>query len=105
MPSRGKFHAGEGDGDLTDWIDRLVEQGVMNQEDTDAIKELLEDGFPSSLEGIMPGFSDGERKFEFDSDDGRFRFRGHWKWNGWEDDDSSEDDDAENDGISFAAQF
>ncbi len=107
VPSRGEFHHNFGEGDIFDWLDDLVEDGVMSQEDADAIRGILEDGFPSSIEGIMPGLHDDERKFEFDSDDGHFRFRGRWKWDGWEDDDSSDSDDkgAENDDIFFAAQF
>ncbi len=66
----------------TDWIDGLVERGVMSRKDADEFKAWFED-LPDSLGEEFPEFA-GERDFEFDTDDGRFRFR--WRW------DSSDDD-------------
>ena len=65
-----------------DWIDELVERGIMTREDADEFKSWLED-LPAEFEERAPNFSD-DRDFEFDSDDGRFRFR--WRWDGSDDD-------------------
>ncbi len=66
----------------TDWIDQLVERGIMTEEDADQFRSWFE-GLPNDFDEWAPDFS-GDRDFEFDSDDGRFRFR--WRW------DSSDDD-------------
>ncbi len=65
-----------------DWIDELVERGVMTEEDADELKSLFDD-LPEEFDERLPGFLD-DRDFEFGSDDGRYRFR--WRW------DSSDDD-------------
>ncbi len=67
---------------LPDWLDDLVERGVITEEDADELKSLFDD-FPEEFDERLPGFLD-DRDFEFDSDDGRFRFR--WRW------DSSDED-------------
>lgn len=81
----------------TEWIDRLVERGLMTEEDADEFKSWFDD-LPKEFDERIPGFS-GDRDFEFDSDDGRFRFR--WRWSQPDDDwffesDPEYDKDAEN---------
>ena len=98
----GRFGwSGEGDG--AEWLDDLFEEGLFNAETEDEIREWLE-GLPDSFEFDMEDFP-GDGSFEFDSDDGKFRFRGHWRtdeseW-GSEDDGGSKDDDDNGGGISF----
>ena len=88
-----------------DWLDDLVERGVMTQKEVDQLKSWLEN-LPDSFSEEMPTFP-GNRSFEFDSDDGRFRFRGEWQFSEPEDDSADEhkDDDkyelVPNRGISF----
>lgn len=65
-----------------DWIDDLVELGLMTEEDADEFRSWFDD-LPNEFDKRGPHFS-GDRDFEFDGDDGRFRFR--WRW------DSSGDD-------------
>ena len=65
-----------------EWIDELVERGIMTEEDADEFRSWFE-GLPKDFDGWGPDFS-GDRDFEFDSDDGRFRFR--WRWDGSDDD-------------------
>ena len=76
-----------------EWLDQLVEQGVISQEDADRIESWIDD-LPDAFGEGFRGFPGG-REFEFDSDDGRFRFRGQWRFG--ESDDAepshSEDDD------------
>ncbi len=69
--------------DRADWIDELVEDGVMSREEAEKFKSWF-GSLPDSLDKGMPDFS-GDQDFEFDSEDGRFRFR--WSW-----DDSREHD-------------
>ena len=64
-----------------DWLDDLVERGIMTEEDADELKSWFDD-LPQEFDEKLPGFLD-DREFGFDSDDGRFRFR--WRW------DSSDD--------------
>ncbi len=70
------------DDDAWDWLEELVEERVMDDE------------FEGWLEGLpmegLPEFP-GNGSFEFDSNDGRFSFRGEWHW--------SESDDYESDHI------
>ncbi len=93
--SPGRFGwSGEGDG--AEWLDDLFEEGLFNAETEDEIREWLE-GLPDSFEFDMEDFP-GDGSFEFDSDDGKFRFRGHWRmdeseWGSDKDDDPKEDDD------------
>lgn len=69
--------------DRADWIDELVEDGVMSEEEADKFKSWF-GALPDSLDKGIPDFS-GDKDFEFDTEDGRFRFR--WSW-----DDSREHD-------------
>ena len=88
-----------------EWIDELVERGIMTEEDADEFRSWFE-GLPKDFDGWGPDFY-GDRDFEFDSDDGRFRFR--WRWDGSDDDPwgDYEDEDKDryglgrNKGISF----
>ncbi len=57
----------------TKWIDQLVERGFMTEEDADEFKSWF-NNLPNEFDERIPDFS-GDREFEFDSDDGRFRFR------------------------------
>ena len=88
-----------------DLLNDLVERGVMKPEEVDQLKEWL-DNLPDSFGDAKPRYSD-KRSFEFDSDDGRFRFRGEWNFGEPEDDSTDEhkDDDryelGPNKGISF----
>ena len=94
-----------------DLLDDLVERGVIKPEEVDQLKEWL-DNLPDSFGDAKPRFSD-KRSFEFDSEDGRFRFRGEWNFGEPEDDstdehkDDNDDDDDDryelgpNKGISF----
>ena len=91
-----------------DLLDDLVERGVMTQDEADQIQSWLEN-LPDSGSETMPKFL-GNRSFEFDSDDGSFRFRGEWNFGEPEDDSTDEhkddkDDDryelGRNKGISF----
>ena len=89
-----------------DWLEDLVKSGVMTQEDVDQLRSWLDD-LPDSFGDGMPRFSD-ERNFEFESDDGRFRFKGRWGFGDSEDDSADEYEDDEdryellpNKGISF----
>ena len=94
-----------------DLLDDLVERGVMTQDEADQIQSWLEN-LPDSVSETMPKFL-GNRSFEFDSEDGRFRFRGEWNFGEPEDDstdehkDDNDDDDDDryelgpNKGISF----
>ncbi len=80
-----------------EWIDQLVERGIMTEDDADQFRSWFE-GLPNEFDDRIPDFS-GDRDFEFDSDDGRFRFR--WRWNQPDDDwffesDPEYDKDAEN---------
>ena len=68
--------------DEWEWIDQLVERGIMTEDDADQFRSWFE-GLPKDFDEWGPDYS-GDRDFEFDSDDGRFRFR--WRW------DSSDDD-------------
>ncbi len=99
----GGYRPGIVPGDYSEWLDGLVEKGLMTQEDADELEALL-DGFKDSFEEGMPG----QHSFDFDSDDGRFRFRGHWGWHGKGDGDSSsegsestEDGEASDTNISY----
>ncbi len=81
----------------TEWVDQLVERGIITEEDADEFKSWF-DELPNEFDDRIPDFS-GDRDFEFDSDDGRFRFR--WRWNQPDDDwffesDPEYDKDAEN---------
>ncbi len=73
------------DDDTWEWLEELVEERVMDDE------------FEGWLEGLpmegLPEFP-GNGSFEFDSDDGRFSFRGEWHWSGSDD---YESDHIEND--------
>ena len=80
----------------------------MKPEEVDQLKEWL-DNLPDSFGDGKPRYSD-KRSFEFDSEDGRFRFRGEWNFGEPEDDSTDEhkddnDDDryelGPNKGISF----
>ena len=93
-----------------DWLNDLVERGVMKPEEVDQLKEWL-NNLPDSFGDGKPRYSD-KRSFEFDSEDGRFRFRGEWNFGEPEDDstdehkdDNDDDDDryelGPNKGISF----
>ena len=93
-----------------DLLDDLVERGVIKPEEVDQLKEWL-DNLPDSFGDGKPRYSD-KRSFEFDSEDGRFRFRGEWNFGEPEDDstdehkdDNDDDDDryelGPNKGISF----
>lgn len=62
--------------DSSEWIDDLVEDGVMSREDADRFKSWF-GSLPDSLDKGIPDFS-GDKDFEFDTEDGRFRFR--WSW-------------------------
>ena len=64
------------DDDPWEWLEELLEEGVMD----DQFEGWLE-GFPKE---DLPEFP-GNSSFEFDSDDGRFRFRGEWRWSGSDD--------------------
>ena len=78
-------------GDHTDWLDELVEQGIMTREEADRLESWIED-LPDAFGEGLRGFP-GEREFEFNSDDGRFRFRGHWRSGDSEEDEPSHSDD------------
>ena len=89
-----------------DLLDDLVERGVMTQDEADQIQSWLEN-LPDSVSETMPKFL-GNRSFEFDSDDGSFRFRGEWNFGEPEDDSTDEHKDdndiyelGPNKGISF----
>ena len=71
-----------------DLLDDLVERGVMTQDEADQIQSWLEN-LPDSVSETMPKFL-GYRSFEFDSDDGSFRFRGEWNFGEPEDDSTHE---------------
>lgn len=77
-----------------DWLDELVEQGVMTREDADRLESWFED-LPDAFGEGLRGFPDG-REFEFDSDDGRFRFRGQWRFGESDDAEPSHSDDDDN---------
>lgn len=70
------------DDDAWDRLEELVEERVMDDEFEDWLEGLPMEGLPE-----FPG----NGSFEFDSDDGRFSFRGEWHW--------SESDDYESDHI------
>ena len=74
-----------------DLLDDLVERGVMTQDEADQIQSWLEN-LPDSVSETMPKFL-GNRSFEFDSDDGSFRFRGEWNFGEPEDDSTDEHKD------------
>ena len=100
--SPGRFGwSGEGDG--AEWLDDIFEEGLLTAEGEDEIKEWLE-GLPDSFEFDLEDFP-GDGSFEFDSDDGRFRFRGHWRMDesewGSDGDGGAKKDDDNGDGISF----
>ena len=80
--------------DHADWLDELVEQGVMSREEADILESWFED-LPGAFGEGLRGFP-GERDFEFDSDDGRFRFRGQWRFGEDEDVEPSHSDDDDN---------
>ena len=88
-----------------DWLGDLVERGVMTQEEVDQLRSWLDD-LPDSFGDAMPRFSD-ERNFEFESDDGRFRFKGRWGFDKPDNNSSENDEDEDkyelrpNKGISF----
>ena len=78
-----------------DLLDDLVERGVMTQDEADQIQSWLEN-LPDSVSETMPKFL-GNRSFEFDSDDGSFRFRGEWNFGEPEDDSTDEHKDDKDD--------
>ncbi len=91
--------------DGAEWLDDLFEEGLFAAETEDGIREWLE-GLPNSFEFDLEDFP-GDGSFEFDSDDGKFRFRGHWRtdeseW-GPDHDGGSKEDEDNGDGISFSA--
>ena len=92
-----------GEDDGAEWLDDLFEEGLFTAEGEDEIREWLED-LPDSFEFNMEDFP-GDGSFEFDSDDGRFRFRGHWRMDerewGQDGDGGAKKDDDNGDGISF----
>ena len=78
----------DGDG-ASEWLDRMVEKGILDDADVDELEswlEELEDDWDGGWRAIP-----GERRFEFDTDDGRFRFRGEWRY-GEPGDDFADDD-------------
>ncbi len=88
-----------------DWLSDLVERGVMTQEEVDQLRSWL-DALPDSFGDDIPRFSD-DRSFEFESDDGRFRFKGRWGLDKRDNNSSENDEDEDryelrpNKGISF----
>ncbi len=74
------------DDDAWEWLEEFMEERVMDDEFEGWLEGSLEEGLlePSS-----------NNSFEFDSDDGRFRFRGEW-WH-WSGPDDYESDHIEND--------
>ena len=78
----------------SEWLDQLVEQGVMSREDADRLESWFED-LPGAFGEGFRGFPGG-REFEFDSDDGRFRFRGQWRFGESDDAEPSHSDDDDN---------
>ena len=92
----GGFEPGVSPGDPSEWLDSLVENGLMTQEEADELRAWL-DNLPDSFEEGMPGLP-SQRSFEFDSDDGKFRFRGHWGRHGSDDDSSKQNSEESEEG-------
>ena len=68
-----------GDGDVAEWLEEFLDEGLMEDgEFTDWLEEMMED-LEMEFGGEWGGIP-GEHQFEFDSDDGRFRFRGEWRY-------------------------
>ena len=92
LPDDSSFRGWEFSGFVPpDWLGDLVERGVMTQDQADQLKSWI-DNLPDSFGDAMPRFAD-ERDFEFESDDGRFRFRGRWHLDEPENDSSEEHKD------------
>lgn len=87
----------------SDWLEELVEKGLIGPDDADQIEGWF-DELPESFDFDMEGFP-GDGSFEFDSDDGKFRFRGHWRtdegeWESDEDGGSKDDGDKGDDHLT-----
>lgn len=92
IPDISPFHGWEFSGFVPpDWVDGLFERGVITQDELDQLKSWI-DNLPDSFSDAMPRFSD-ERNFEFESDDGYFRFRGRWHLDEPDNDPSEEHED------------
>ena len=67
-------------GDLSEWLDEMVEQGVFSEDDVAEFEDWLEGSDEKwEWDGGWRGIP-GERKFEFDTDDGSFWFRGELRY-------------------------
>ena len=107
LPADSLFRGGGLSGLVpSDWLGDLVERGVMTQEEADQLEWWLDD-LPYSFDGLFSEFLD-DRSFEFESDDGRFRFKGRWGAGDSENDSADEyEDDGDgyelrpNKGVSF----
>ena len=86
----GGWFGFDGD-DPSEWLDRMVEEGVFNDADAEEFESWLE-GLEDDWDGGWQRIP-GERRFEFDTDDGRFRFRGEWRYGDPGDDFTDDDKD------------
>lgn len=76
---RGGWFGTDGD-DLSEWLDKMVEQGLFSEDDVAEFEDWLEGSDEKwEWDGDWRGIP-GERKFEFDTDDGSFWFRGELRY-------------------------